>query len=66
MRLLVDNRSRATAPSIVLVRRVVGRRVEELADLLLVQLPQVEVDLEAGCIVAIGEESVRVRPLPLG
>lgn len=60
------SRSRAAVPSVVLVRRVVGRRVEELADLLLAQLPALEPDLGAGCIVVIGEDSIRVRSLPLG
>ena len=59
-------RSRASAPSVVLVGRVVGRRVEELADVLLAHLPRVESELETGCVVATGEESLRVRSLPLG
>ncbi len=59
------SRSGARKPSVVLVRRVAGRRVEALADLLLLQLPQVESELEAGCVVAIGEDSLRVRALPL-
>lgn len=60
------SRTRATAPSVVLVRRVVGRRVEALADLLLLQLPMVEAELDTGCVVAVGDESLRVRALPLG
>lgn len=60
------SQTRAARPSVVLVRRVAGRRVEALADLLLLQLPVVEPDLDAGCVVAIGEDSLRVRRLPLG
>jgi predicted nuclease of predicted toxin-antitoxin system len=35
-------------PSIVLVRRVVGRRVEDLAGILIANLPYVEEDLRLG------------------
>jgi hypothetical protein len=49
----------------VLVRRVSGRRVEALAGLLLANLAEVEADLRAGAIVAIGEDSMRVRRLPI-
>jgi predicted nuclease of predicted toxin-antitoxin system len=34
--------SRAAAPSVVLVRRIIGRRVEDLAALLIANLPVVE------------------------
>lgn len=60
------SRSRAVAPSVVLVRRAVVRRVEALADLLLAQPPALGLELDAGCVVAIGEDSIRVRSLPLG
>lgn len=55
------SRSRAVAPSVVLVRRV-----EALADLLLAQLPALGLEPDAGCVVAIGEDSIRVRSLSLG
>ncbi|MHA6781467.1 DUF5615 family PIN-like protein [Pseudonocardia saturnea] len=58
--------SRATGPSVVLVRRVAGRRVEQLAGILLANLPQVEGELRDGCIVVVGDDSLRVRPLPIG
>ncbi len=45
-------------PSIVLVRRVVGRRVEELAG--------IEEDLRLGSIVVIGDDTLRIRRLPIG
>lgn len=57
--------SNAVAPSIVLLRRVAGRRVEDLALLLVANLPMVEADLDAGCVVAIGEDNLRVRRLPI-
>lgn len=40
-------------PSVVLVRRVAGRRVDDLADILVANLPQVDDDLQAGCIVVM-------------
>ena len=58
--------SHERGPSVVLVRRVAGRRVEELAGLLVANLPQVEDDLRLGCIVVIGDDSLRVRRLPIG
>ena len=57
--------SHTVAPSVVLVRRVSGRRVEDLAAILLANLPGLEADLAKGAIVAIGEESIRVRSLPI-
>jgi predicted nuclease of predicted toxin-antitoxin system len=53
-------------PSVVLVRRVAGRRVDDLADILVANLPQVEDDLQAGSIVVIGDDSLRIRRLPIG
>jgi uncharacterized protein DUF5615 len=53
-------------PSIVLVRRVVGRRVEELAGILIANLPQVEEDLRLGSIVVIGDDTLRISRLPIG
>lgn len=43
-----------------------ARAGQQLADLLLAQLPAVGPDLAVGCIVVIGEDSIRVRSLPLG
>jgi predicted nuclease of predicted toxin-antitoxin system len=56
---------RASAPSIVLVRRVVGRQVPVLAGLLLANLPPLAAEIEQGCVVVIGDDSVRVRRLPI-
>lgn len=55
-----------SSPSVVLVRRMVGRRVEALAGLLIANLPPVEEDLRAGSIVVIEDDSLRVRRLPIG
>lgn len=57
--------SHETGPSIVLVRRVANRRVDELAGILVANLPVVADDLDAGCILVIGDDSMRVRRLPI-
>ena len=48
-----------------MTRRLVGRRAEELAGLLLVNLELVEDDLKAGSIIAIEQDSMRIRRLPI-
>lgn len=58
--------SHEPGPSVVLVRRVVGRHVHELAGILIANLPQVEEDLRLGSIVVIGDDSLRVPRLPIG
>lgn len=58
-------RTHATSPSFVLVRRVAGRRVPELAAVIADNLPVVEADLAAGAVVVLGNESLRVRRLPI-
>ena len=58
--------SHEPGPSVVLVQRVIGRRVEQLAGLLLANLPQVDEDLRLGSIVVIGDDSLRIRRLPIG
>ena len=50
----------------VLVRRVIGRRFEQLAGLLLANLPQVDEGLRLGSIVVVGDDSLRIRRLPIG
>jgi predicted nuclease of predicted toxin-antitoxin system len=57
--------SRRTAPSVVLVRRLIGRRAEEIAAILLANLPAVADDLAQGSIVTIGDDSLRIRRLPI-
>ena len=58
-------RTRASSPSLILVRRSQGRRVEQLVDLVVANLPAVEDDLVAGSIVVLGEGTVRIRRLPI-
>lgn len=58
-------RSGATAPSVVLIRRAVGRRAAEQARLLVDNLPAVQDDLMDGAIVVLGEQTIRIRRLPI-
>ncbi|MFD7074466.1 DUF5615 family PIN-like protein [Nocardioides sp. NPDC059952] len=59
-------RSHATSPSFVLIRRLVGRRVQEIASVIIDNLGDVEEDLLAGAIVVIGDETMRIKRLPIG
>lgn len=58
-------RTHAAAPSFVLVRRIVGRRVSDLGAVVIDNLPVVEEELEAGAVVVFGETSIRIRQLPI-
>lgn len=52
-------------PSLLLVRRLSGRRAAEQAAVILANLDTVTEDLEAGAIVVLTEDSLRIRRLPL-
>jgi predicted nuclease of predicted toxin-antitoxin system len=58
-------RTNASAPSVVLFRRQGQRRASELAALLMANLEAVVDDLDAGAVVVIDADRVRVRLLPL-
>ena len=58
-------RQRATAPSVVLLRRPSDRRPEDQVGLILANLDALAAPLQAGCVVVFDEERVRVRPLPI-
>ena len=58
-------RTNAISPSFVLVRRLIGRRVPDLASVLIENLPLVEDDLEAGAVVVLGDAKLRIRRLPI-
>ncbi len=52
-------------PSFVLFRHQPDRRAAALLDLLLVNLPDVEADLETGAVVVIEPGRMRIRRLPI-
>jgi predicted nuclease of predicted toxin-antitoxin system len=58
-------RSAATFPSVLLIRRLVGRRAAEQAATILANLPAAMKDLEAGAIVVLTDDWVRIRRLPM-
>jgi predicted nuclease of predicted toxin-antitoxin system len=58
-------RSGASTPSVILIRRLAGRRAAEQAAIILANLGQVAEDLTAGAIVVLHEDSLRVRRLPM-
>jgi predicted nuclease of predicted toxin-antitoxin system len=59
------SRSNASNPSVVLIRRLVGRRAAEQSAIILANLDQVAEDLAAGAVVVIHEDLLRVRRLPI-
>lgn len=59
------SRSQADGPSVILIRRLVGRRAAEQAAIILANLDQVADDLTAGAMVVIREDTLRVRRLPM-
>ena len=57
--------SRARPPSVVLIRSRVAHRPSAQAALLFANLEQLAEDLDAGAIVVIGDDRIRVRRLPI-
>jgi hypothetical protein len=57
--------SRASNPSVILIRRLVGRRAAEQALIILANLDQVAEDLTTGAVVVLHEDLLRVRRLPM-
>jgi len=58
-------RQAATKPSVLLVRRLVGRRVTEMGGVILANIDAVTEDLEAGAVVVLAEDTIRIRRLPM-
>jgi predicted nuclease of predicted toxin-antitoxin system len=58
-------RSGASNPSVILIRRLIGRRAAEQASIILANLGQVAEDLTTGAVVVIHEDLLRVRRLPM-
>jgi hypothetical protein len=50
---------------VILIRRLVGRRAQQRAAIILANLDQVTEDLTAGAMVVIHEDMLRVRRLPM-
>jgi predicted nuclease of predicted toxin-antitoxin system len=59
------SRSGAASPSVLLIRRLVGRRAAEQLAIIEANLDQVSDDLNTGAIVVLSDEWVRIRRLPL-
>jgi predicted nuclease of predicted toxin-antitoxin system len=57
--------SRATQPSVILVRAIVDRRPPELAAIIIANLAVLEEHLKSGAIAAFTASDIRVRSLPL-
>ena len=58
-------REGADRPSIVLIRRLTGRRATEQAAIILANLDVVAEDPDSGAVVVLTDEWVRVRRLPI-
>lgn len=59
------SRSHATGPSVLMIRRLAGRRAAEQSAIILANLDQIAEDLEVGAVVVIGDDSIRIRRLPM-
>ncbi len=57
--------TRAARPSVLYVRRVQGRRVEQLAALIADSFTVIDAALQEGSIVVLGEGTARIRRLPI-
>lgn len=57
--------TRATTPSVLYLRGVSGRRVDDLVARLAAALPMIEEALEAGSLVVVEPARVRIRSLPI-
>jgi predicted nuclease of predicted toxin-antitoxin system len=57
--------SRATKPSVILVRALADRRPPELAGIIAANLDTIQEHLQSGAIAAFAQDGIRVRPLPL-
>ena len=58
-------RSQASRPSVILIRRLTERRAAEQSAIVQANLPQVAEDLAAGAVVVLGDDSIRIRRLPM-
>lgn len=58
-------RTNADGPSVLLIRRQGQRRARQLAALILANLGDVAGDLNAGAVVVLDADRIRVRRLPI-
>jgi predicted nuclease of predicted toxin-antitoxin system len=58
-------RTNAASASALLLRRQDHRRAAQVAGVLVLNLPMIAEDLEAGAIVVLDDDRIRVRRLPL-
>ena len=58
--------SAAAGPSVVLLRTGSGRRAEQVARLLIANLPPLTDELARGAMVVMTDQRIRVRRLPIG
>ena len=58
-------RQAATTPSVLLVRRLLGRRVADLSKIILANLEAIADNLNAVAIVVLTDDSIRIRRLPV-
>jgi predicted nuclease of predicted toxin-antitoxin system len=70
VRFLVDvgtllARTGAKLPSVLLIRRLAGRRAAEQSTIILANLPAVSEDLDSGAVVVLTDDWVRIRNLPM-
>ena len=56
---------RMPKPPFVLLRRTMGNRPEQVVELLRGLLPRLSPELEAGAIVTVTENRIRIRALPV-
>lgn len=56
----------SSRPSVVLFRRASPRRPSQQVEILLLNLPAIREALEAGSVVVIEENRIRIRRLPIG
>ena len=58
-------RTNAGSPSVMVLRRQDLRRASQVAELISLNLPVIAEDLEAGAIIVLDDDRIRVRRLPL-
>lgn len=58
-------RSGAKSPSVLLIRRLAGRRAADQSAIIQANLQPVAEDLAAGAIVVLSDDWIRIRRLPL-